>query len=209
MSSFFYSLRKWKRYSRFIYFSIISKLYLSVQGIKIGKKVTFNGFSYFSRYPSSTIIIGDNCRFNSSTTSNLIGVNHKCMISTNSKNAVLEIGEGCGFSGVTIGCFANIKLGNKVRCGANVLITDSDWHLDDPRVGEPKPIIIEDNVWLGYGVVVMKGVRIGENSVIGINSIVVKDIPKNVIAAGNPCKIVKQFSINLERNLPNKLNPAK
>lgn len=194
MSSIFFFIRKWKRYSRFIFFSIISKLYLCVQGIKIGKKVTFNGFSYFSKYPSSNIIIGDNCRFNSTTTANLIGINHKCILSTHSKNAILKIGEGCGFSGVTIGCFDSIILGNKVRCGANVLITDSDWHLDDPRVGKSKPIFIEDNVWLGYGVVVMKGVRIGENSVIGINSVVTKDIPKNVIAAGNPCVIIKQLN---------------
>ena len=193
MRSFFYSFRRRKRNLRFIYYSIISKFYLSVQGIIIGKKVSFNGYSHFSKYPSSTIIIGDNCRFNSSTTSNLIGINHKCIMSTNTKNAILKIGEGCGFSGATIGCFESITLGNNVRCGANVLITDSDWHLDDPRVGKSKPIVIEDNVWLGYGVVVMKGVRIGENTVIGINSIVIKDIPKNVIAAGTPCKVIKQL----------------
>ncbi|GAO31958.1 galactoside O-acetyltransferase [Geofilum rubicundum JCM 15548] len=78
-----------------------------------------------------------------------------------------------------------------MKCGANTLITDSDWHLEDARTGKPQPIVIEDNVWLGVNVTVLKGVRIGANSVIGAHSLVVKDIPANVIAAGNPCKVIK------------------
>ena len=86
-----------------------------------------------------------------------------------------------------------IKIGNNVRCGANTLITDSDWHMDDPRSGPNKDVVIGDNVWLGYGVKVLKGVHIGENSLIGIGSVVTKDIPANVIAAGNPCKVIKSI----------------
>ena len=73
------------------------------------------------------------------------------------------------------------------------MITDSDWHTDDPRTGPDKAVIIEDNVWLGYGVKILKGVHIGKNSVIGAGSIVTKNIPANVIAAGNPCKVIKQL----------------
>ena len=80
-----------------------------------------------------------------------------------------------------------------MRCGANTLITDTDWHEDDPRVGCNKPVVIGDNVWLGYAVKVLKGVRIGENSIIGACSVVTKDIPANVIAAGNPCKVLKSL----------------
>ena len=76
------------------------------------------------------------------------------MISTLEKNAILEIGTGTGFSGVSIGCFKKITIGNNVKVGANVLITDSDWHLDDPRVSEPKPVSIGNNAWLGYGLFV-------------------------------------------------------
>ena len=61
------------------------------------------------------------------------------------------------------------------------------------RSGEPVDVIIEDNVWLGEGVKVLKGLRIGKNSVIGAGCIVVKDVPANVIAAGNPCKVIKNI----------------
>jgi acetyltransferase-like isoleucine patch superfamily enzyme len=115
------------------------------------------------------------------------------MISTIGKGAIIEIGDNCGFSGTVIGAALHIKLGNNVRCGANTLITDSDWHTDDYRTGKDKEVIIEDNVWLGYGVKVLKGVHIGNNSLIGANSVVTKDIPANVIAAGNPCKVIKQI----------------
>ncbi|MDK9708687.1 MAG: hypothetical protein OEL83_16715 [Desulforhopalus sp.] len=104
---------------------------------------------------------------------------------------MLTVSSDCGFSGTVIGCFLEITIGTHVRCGANTLITDGDWHPDDPRAGAPKPIHIGDHVWLGVNVIVMKGVSIGRNSVIGAGSIVTRDIPENVIAAGNPCRVIK------------------
>ncbi len=55
------------------------------------------------------------------------------------------------------------------------------------------PITIGDNVWLGGNVVVTPGVTIGENTVIGAGSVVAKDIPANVVAAGNPCRVVREI----------------
>jgi len=142
---------------------------------------------------NTKIAIGSKCGFRSSATANLIGINRPCIISTLLPHAQIIIGNNCGFSGTVIGAFKSVTIGNNVRCGANTLITDSDWHLDDPRSSQPKEIIIEDNVWLGVNVVVLKGVTIGENSVIGAGSVVTKDIPANVIAAGNLCKVIKNL----------------
>lgn len=64
---------------------------------------------------------------------------------------------------------------------------------EDTRSGRDADVYIGDNVWLGYGVVVLKGVTIGENSVIGARSVVTHDIPANVIAAGNPCKVIREI----------------
>lgn len=156
--------------------------------------VRFWGKTKIQIAKGSQIIIGANCRFRSTHTSNLIGINRPCILTTHGgTNCKIIVGENCGFSGTVIGAFSQIIIGNNVKCGANTLITDSDWHPEDSRSSPPKPIIIGENVWLGVNVVVLKGVRIGDNSVIGANSLVVKDIPANVIAAGNPCKVIKEI----------------
>jgi acetyltransferase-like isoleucine patch superfamily enzyme len=162
-------------------------------GVKLGNNVRFYGKTFFKRYPKSIIQVGSGCEFLSSPNSNLIGINRPCSISTLTEEAVLEIGDNCGFSGTVIGAFSKIKIGNNVRFGANTLVTDSDWHPEDKRVGPAKPVTIGNNVWLGINVVVLKGVEIGENTVIGANSLVTKNIPANVIAAGNPCKEIAKL----------------
>jgi acetyltransferase-like isoleucine patch superfamily enzyme len=168
----------------------------ALKGVKIGKNSFFWGTMKFHLSTNSLIRIGNSCRFRSKKTSNLIGINRPCIFSTlgNDKPRLI-IGDNCGFSGTVIGCFKEIRLGSNVRCGANTLITDSDWHQDDPRSGPPKAINIMDNVWLGVNCVVLKGVTIGENSVIGANSLVVKDIPANVVAAGNPCRVIRTLEL--------------
>lgn len=172
---------------------LINYIHAKWWGVKIGKNAFFVGKCKFRRYPGTKIIIGENCTFLSASTSNLIGINRPCIISTHQSSfkANIFIGDNCGFSGTVIGSFKSITIGNNVRCGANTLITDSDWHNDDPRSGKEKAVFIEDNVWLGEGVKVLKGVTIGRNSLIGAGSVVTKDIPANVIAAGNPCKVLK------------------
>lgn len=169
------------------------KLYLKGVNFKLFK-CFFDGDIKIVKHFKSKIIIGPNSRFISNSTSNLIGVNHKCIISTHAVGASIMIGVNCGFSGTTLGCFKSIIIGNNVKIGANTLITDGDWHLDDYRSGEPKGINIGNNVWIGYGAIILKGVNIGENSVIGAGSVVTKNIPENVVAAGNPCKIIKSIS---------------
>ncbi len=165
-------------------------------GVSLKKNVSFDGKCFFHRFPKSVISIGYNCKFLSRLNSNLIGINRPCSISTLNGEAILEIGNNCGFSGTVIGVFKVIRIGNNVKCGANTLITDGDWHIDDQRSGIPSDIIIEDNVWLGEGVKVLKGVIIGANSVIGAGSVVTKSIPPNVVAAGNPCKVIREMILN-------------
>ena len=167
---------------------------LLLAGVKIGKHVKFYGLTRFLRKPSSVISIGNNCEFRSTSDSNLIGINHKCIIATHMPHAEILIGNNCGFSGVTIGAFEKIVISDDVKCGANVVITDSDWHLDDVRIKRSKPVLINKNVWIGLNTIILKGVSIGENSVIGAGSVVTKDIPANCIAAGNPCKIIKTIN---------------
>lgn len=165
-----------------------------MRGIRIGSGTTFYGLAKFKKARTASITIGNRNCFRSSATSNLIGINRPCIISALEPESAVRIGDDCGFSGTVIGCFASITIGHRVKCGANTLITDGDWHAEDPRSSKPRPIVIGDDVWLGVNVTVMKGVTIGANSLIGAGSIVTKDIPANVIAAGNPCVVIRNIA---------------
>lgn len=61
-----------------------------------------------------------------------------------------------------------------------------------------KPVVIESNVWLGDNVVVLPGVTIGSGSIIGANSVVSKDVPKNTISVGVPAKVIKEYNFDKE-----------
>jgi acetyltransferase-like isoleucine patch superfamily enzyme len=187
-----------------IFYAIYSPLVwllLKIKGVKSALPSYWIGFPFISKAPKTSIVIGEGCRFASRKTSNLIGINHRCLLSTTNGSDGIFIGKHCGFSGVSIRCFKKITIGDNVRVGANVTIIDGDAHQDDPRAGKNKDIVIEDNVWLGMNVVVLKGVTIGRNSLIGAGSIVTKDIPANVVAAGNPCRIVKQLDESVIKKL--------
>jgi acetyltransferase-like isoleucine patch superfamily enzyme len=179
--------------------NLITKTSVFLKKIKIQRGCNFYGVTYFYRFPTSSINIGENCTFRSTDISNLIGVNRKCIISALYKKSSINIGNNCGFSGVTIGALKEITIGKNLICGANVIISDYDWHNSDPSrryemCTDAKPVIIGDNVFIGVNSIIWKGVTIGENSVIGANSVVTKSIPANVFAGGNPCKVIKELN---------------
>lgn len=187
---FFYLFQLYHEFSFII--GKLNKVRVYLWGIKIGKDSKFKGHCYFKRFKDSKIIIGN--KFTAISTSKAPNLIYRpCTIMTSKEHAELIIGNNVGMSGTVIACFKKITIGNNVRIGANCFIFDGDFHLNDKRVMPPKEVKIEDNVWLGMNVTILKGVTIGENSIIGAGSIVSQSIPSNVIAAGNPCKIIRQL----------------
>ena len=90
-----------------------------------------------------------------------------------------------------------ITIGKNVLIGPNVTLCTTGHPVHPSHRADGMysfPITIEDNVWIGANVVVLPGVTIGENSVIGAGSIVTKDIPANVIAFGSPCKVYRKIN---------------
>lgn len=90
-----------------------------------------------------------------------------------------------------------IYIGNSVMIGPNVTLATAG-HPVEPELRREVaqfniPIHIGDNVWIGANSVVLPGVKIGENSVIGAGSVVTKDIPSNVVAVGNPCRVLREI----------------
>ena len=92
----------------------------------------------------------------------------------------------------------DIFVGDNVMFGPNVTLATAGHPINpDLRIKAAQfniPITIGNNVWLGAGVVVMPGVNIGDNSVIGAGSVVTKDIPANVVAVGNPCRVMREIN---------------
>ena len=93
---------------------------------------------------------------------------------------------------------ARITIGDDVMLGPNVSLYTAGHPIDaEVRVSLLEfgyPITIKDRVWIGGNTVINPGVTIGENTIIGSGSVVTKDIPANVIAAGNPCKVIRQIT---------------
>jgi len=177
------------------WYGFLSKVSAKWWGVQVGPGCSFIGLPHFRRLPKSRISIGNNCMFRSLHTSNPSGINRPCIISTLCENAQIIVGSNCGFSGTAIACSEKIVIGNNVRCSPNTWLIDTDGHWDDHRTGPNAPIVIGNNVWLGANVSVLKGVTIGENTVVAACSLVTKSLPPNVVAAGIPAKVIKQIQI--------------
>ena len=98
--------------------------------------------------------------------------------------------------GCRISACDEITIGDSVMMANGVYITDSDWHQIYDRGSRPRdvhPVCIHDNVWLGDHSPVLKGVPIAENSIVPAGAVVTKDVPANVIVAGNPAVIVREL----------------
>ena len=86
----------------------------------------------------------------------------------------------------------SVKIGNNCDISWDCCIMDRDYHKFCSDTEVYKETVIEDNVWLGCNVIVLKGVRIGEGSVIAAGSVVTKNVPPHSLAGGNPAKIIKE-----------------
>lgn len=94
----------------------------------------------------------------------------------------------------------HVAYGSNIHIGdyfyANFNVTGHPIHPSQRKDGAQFsiPVKIEDNVWIGSGVIILPGVTIGKNSVVGAGSIVTKSIPENVVAVGNPCRVLREIT---------------
>ena len=125
--------------------------------------------------------------------------NGEILFQARTQESVVCIGANCHFSNnVSIIALQKVVMGTDCLVGDGVCIYDADFHEIEPDYrhngpGLCAPVTIVDNVWLGSRAMVLKGVSIGENSIIAPMSVVTKDIPANVIAAGIPAKTIQNL----------------
>lgn len=114
-------------------------------------------------------------------------------------DALITVGAGTLFSNnVQVIAERSITIGQRCLIGDAVLILDSDFHNLSAEGRHRQPaataaVVLEDNVFIGSRVIILKGVTIGKDSVIGAGSVVVRSIPPGVIAAGNPAKVIRNL----------------
>ena len=114
--------------------------------------------------------------------------------------AHIAVGAGCfiNYDAILLDC-ASITIGDNVSIGPRAQLVTALHPVDDyeaRRAGweSAAPIVLGDNVWLAAGVIVCPGVTIGANSVVGAGSVVIGDIPARVLAAGNPCRVIRELN---------------
>ena len=116
--------------------------------------------------------------------------------------ARIEIENNVGLNGTSITARSKeICIGSGTIIAPNVTIVDSDFHSQWPpetRLSQPdfdadRAVVIGKNVWIGMNAMILKGVHIGDNAIIGAGSVVTRSVPTNCVAAGNPARVIKEL----------------
>lgn len=177
-----------------------ARVRLVASSVRFGRGLRCYGLPIISRAPDSTIHIGDAVVLCSDSRYTALGVAHPVILRTLRAGARIRIGNHCGLSGTTICAAVEVSIGDECLFGADVAVFDTDFHTIAPRgrryniapeaIGTA-PVVIEDNVFIGTGARILKGVRIGRDSVIGAGAIITHDIAAGSIVV-SPAATVKR-----------------
>lgn len=152
------------------------------------------------RCKKGKISIGNNVSLRSRKKGYHAGMPFSTTLFVDRENAKIEIGDNCRINGAYIHAQKQITIGDNCVIAAGVNIIDSNGHVlhsNNRTVGrdEPKEIFIGNNVWIGLNCIILKGTKIGNNSVVAAGSIVKGDFPENSLIQGNPAVLVKTLDI--------------
>jgi acetyltransferase-like isoleucine patch superfamily enzyme len=179
--------------------------YCLIVGLKYNSTWQFDGMPvvfkppYWVKDRNRSIIIGDYFIANSRFSSNSIGCFQPVLLNARYPSAKIIIGNNVGISGCTIKAMEFVKIGNNVLIGSGALICDNDSHplLPEDRCDytktKHKPIIIEDDVFIGARAIINKGITIGRGAIVAAGSVVSRNVPPFSIVGGNPAKLIRNL----------------
>lgn len=159
--------------------------------------VTLYGWPIISAAEGSVLKLHDGVRLVSDAYFSGPGIGGPCVLRTLASGAVLDIGQGTGLSGVGICALREVRVGADCLIGADVIITDNDFHPLDPSrrmaplsAVDAQPVRIGRNVFVGARAIVLKGVTVGDDSVVAAGAVVTSDVMCGQIVAGVPARAV-------------------
>lgn len=159
-----------------------------------------NGIPYVMVAMDGKMSIGNNFAMNNGIKGNPIGCYERCTFFVN-KGAELMIGDNVGLSQTALISDCTLKIGNNVKIGGGTSVYTTDFHSLDAKIRatvndlknkKSASVVINDNVFIGAKCIILKGVTIGENSIVGAGSVVTRSIPADEIWAGNPAKFIRK-----------------
>lgn len=190
------------------YYIKANRYLFKIQGVKFGRNLKV--YYKFILGGDGRVIIGDNFTFSSGGGINPISRNIQGSIYTDFDDTVIQIGDRVGISSSCLWAMERITIGNDVNIGADCVIMDHDAHPIDylqrrrsmafsipykeySKLIPSAPIVIGNDVWIGARCIILKGVTIGDRSIVAAGSVVTKSLPADCLAGGNPCKVIKML----------------
>ena len=173
-----------------------------VQDVRLGNACRIEGTVYLRLAESARVEIGNNVHVVGGYGINRIGGNAACCLAAGD-GAELRIGDGAGISNSCLWAMERIEIGAHANIGAGCVILDHDAHsldalqrrdyaIDSQNIAKD-PVVIGEDVLLGARCIVLKGVHIGDRSIVGAGSVVTCDIPSDEIWAGNPARKIRSL----------------
>lgn len=194
---------------RMTFYILWNKVKFWMNDIEYGTGMKVHNVVYLTKHPEACMKIGCNVTVTSGEAFNPLCRNIHASFCLERSTSLIEIGDDTGMSSPCIWAKERISIGNRVMIGGDCILMDSDAHNLDYRVrgsrerigkiskdaltAKTAPIIIGDDVLIGTRCIILKGVSIGDRSIIAAGSIVTKSIPADCIAGGNPCRVIRML----------------
>jgi acetyltransferase-like isoleucine patch superfamily enzyme len=178
--------------------TICARAILRQRKARLGRDVRFYGLPITSG-DLRRLTLGDRVVLINRPEGTALGVRAPSILRILSDTGRIQIGADTGISGGTICSAASVTIGERCLLGADVMVFDTDFHnrpAEGRRYARPdwpaisRPVVIEDDVFIGTGSKVMKGARIGRGSIVGAGSVVTGTIPPFSIASGVPARVI-------------------
>ncbi|MBS0446509.1 MAG: acyltransferase [Proteobacteria bacterium] len=171
------------------------------QGVETRGAVRCYGLPIIDRCAGSEISIGARVALCSVSRYTALGVSRPVILRTLRAGAAIVIGDDVGLSGTVICAATSVAIGDRCMFGADVTLFDTDFHAVDrvdrrylpESCASTRAIVIEDDVFIGAGATILKGVRIGRGSVVGAHAVVSSDVEPSTVVAGNPAVVVRRL----------------